>query len=191
MMKKLFVVLIFVFLVFTLMTTAQNEKSEAKNCSEKEHRQFDFWLGDWSIKQKILKADGKWFEADAETSVKPALDGCALVENWSGEVLFFWEGMKTPETIKGLSVRAYNAKTKKWTINWMDTRGLEFGAHAGGFTESKGEFFRTVKNPDGNEMKTRITFSDITKSSVHWDLAVSSDSGETWRTLWIMAMTRK
>jgi hypothetical protein len=164
---------------------------DAGACSENESRQFDFWIGEWSIKQRILKADGTWFEAEARTSVAPALDGCVLVENWNGDVLFFWEGMKKAETIKGFSVRSYDRHSQKWVINWMDTRNPRFNAFEGNFKDGKGEFFRTISADDGTETIARIVFSEIARSSVHWELAISSDEGKKWRTLWIMEMTRK
>lgn len=182
---------IFVFLVYASAALAQNENSTISSCDETESRQFDFWIGEWAIKQKILKADGKWFEAEAETSIQPVMGGCALAEHWSGEVLFFWEGMKKPKSIKGYSFRFFNPKTQKWIIHWMDTRSRQFSVFKGGFADGKGGFFRTFKSPDGKETIARITFSDITKSSVHWDLTVSSDGGKTWQMLWVMEMTKK
>lgn len=190
-MKSFSVILIFIFWVSLSTVFAQSTDSKAKSCNETENRQFDFWIGEWSIKQKILRTDGKWFEADAETVVTPALDGCALFENWSGTVLFFWEGMKTPQKIKGFSVRSFDPKSQKWVINWMDTRNPQFNAFEGNFADEKGEFFRTIKTTEGKETIARIVFSDITKTSVNWELAVSPDKGKTWQTLWIMEMKRK
>ncbi|MDX5419581.1 MAG: hypothetical protein LPK09_10225 [Hymenobacteraceae bacterium] len=178
--------------VILLACTASNaQHAKAPNCDEPAHHQFDFWLGEWNIKQKILMQDGSWFEAKAQTEVKQVLGGCALLENWSGEVLFFWEGMQKPEELRGLSVRAYNPKSKKWSINWMDNRNLQFGEHTGEFANGKGEFYRTITSPEGKEITTRITFSDMKEASVHWDLAVTSDAGKTWTVLWIMEMKRK
>jgi hypothetical protein len=67
-------------------------------CSSPNYHQFDFWIGQWDIKQKILKAGGTWFEADARTNVSPILGGCAIMEEWHGDVFFFWEGMEKPES---------------------------------------------------------------------------------------------
>lgn len=189
-MKSFSVFLIFIFLVEFSAVFAQKADLTARSCGAEESRQFDFWIGEWSIRQKILKADGKWFEAAAETVVTSTLEGCALIENWSGEVLFFWEGMTAPEKIKGFSVRFFDPKSKKWIIHWMDTRNRQFNAFEGNFTDGKGEFFRTVKTADRKETLARITFSDITKTSVHWELAVLADNAKTWQTLWVMEMKR-
>jgi hypothetical protein len=165
--------------------------TSSAECSNPEYHQFDFWIGQWDIKQKILKADGTWFEADARTNVSPILDGCALIEEWQGDVLFFWEGMEKPEPLKGFSVRAFDQKTNHWTISWMDTGHLRFTEFEGTFHDGRGEFFRKGPNENGKKTITRVTFSDITSASVHWDLAVSTDDGQSWKTLWIMQMTRR
>jgi hypothetical protein len=153
-------------------------------------RQFDFWIGTWKIEQKILRKDGSWLTLHATTSVSPAIDSNALVEHWEGDVEFFWEGMSGPEHMTGLSVRSFDAHTAKWQIYWMDSRHPQFGApYVGAFASGKGEFTREWETAQGKR-RGRITFSDITNDSVHWDLAVSSDTGMTWKTLWIMEMKK-
>jgi hypothetical protein len=163
----------------------------AQTCTSAEARAFDFWLGNWNIEQRILQQDGTWLSLGAETTVSQALDGCALVEHWRGDVQFFWQGMDTVKPMQGLSVRAHNPSTGKWYIHWMDTFNPQFGEpYSGGFTEGRGEFFRNWSTPQGARTG-RITFSDITRDSVHWELATSSDDGASWTTLWVMAMTRR
>jgi hypothetical protein len=151
---------------------------------------FDFWIGNWTIAQRILAADGSWLDLPAHTSVSRTLDGCALIEHWQGEVQFFWEGMQRAEPMAGLSLRAYDPATAKWYIHWMDTRSPRFGApYAGNFANGRGEFYRETATPNGTR-RDRITFRSAAPDSVQWALAVSSDSGATWRTIWTMAMTR-
>jgi hypothetical protein len=159
-------------------------------CNSPEARQFDFWIGKWEIQQKILNQDGSWLELPARNSVATALDGCALVEHWRGKVKFFWEGMNDVESMEGLSVRAYDPQSGKWRLHWMSSRTPRFGnAFEGNFHGGRGEFFSTRQGPRGKQL-SRITFSNITKNSVHWDLAISNDDGKTWTTLWIMEMRR-
>lgn len=161
-----------------------------QSCASPEARAFDFWIGDWRIEQQILQPDGTWLTLEARTSVSPVLDGCALVEHWEGEVQFFWEGMDQPEPMTGLSVRAYDPQSAKWYIHWMDTRTPHFGgAYTGNFRDGRGIFTREWETPQGERLG-RITFSEITPRSVTWELAVSSDDGKNWTTLWIMNMER-
>ncbi len=152
---------------------------------------FDFWIGQWNIDEKILQQDGTWLNLSARTSVAPILNGEALIEHWEGEVQFFWEGMKEPEMIKGLSIRSYDPQSGTWKIYWMDSRNPEFGIpYTGTFKNDSGIFYRHWETPTG-ERKGRIIFSDISRKSVKWELAVSSDNGVNWQTLWIMEMHRK
>jgi hypothetical protein len=162
----------------------------AGGCNSPQARAFDFWIGDWRIEQKILRQDGSWLKEDAKTSVAPALDGCALVEHWEGTVQFFWEGMKQPEAMRGLSVRSYDAKSGNWSIYWMDTRSPRFGVpYVGRLEEGGGEFFREWQAPQGKR-RGRITFTRAGPDEVHWDLAISKDDGKSWSTIWIMEMHR-
>lgn len=163
---------------------------EGEPCSDPAAHAFDFWIGDWEIEQEILQADGSWLKLPARTSVQTALDGCALIENWEGQVLFFWEGMKTAEPMKGLSVRAYDSKTGQWLIHWMDTRSPSFGSpFVGGFADGRGQFFRAFETAEGKRVG-RITFSEPAQNVVSWDLAISKDGRQTWNVIWKMRMTR-
>ncbi len=168
-----------------------NQQSASSACTQPQARQFDFWIGEWQIHQKLLQADGSWLSLKAETKVSPTLDGCALVESWSGEVLFFWEGMKKPEPLQGYSVRAYDPQTGKWFIHWMDTRSPRLTTFEGSFEGNQGVFQHTSVGADGKPQVRRIVFSHITAASVRWELAISSNQGATWQPLWVMEMTKR
>jgi uncharacterized protein YciI len=171
--------------------TGQGDESGPR-CDGPGWRQFDFWLGDWSIQQRIRTADGGWVELPAQTRVRRALGGCALLERWRGKVQFFWGGMTHPAAMRGMSVRSYDPKSGDWTIWWMDTMNPGFGSgFTGRFQDDKGEFFSEHATPDGGKRLARITFSDIQPDSVHWDLATSHDDGATWNVIWAMEMRRE
>ncbi|KAA0226049.1 hypothetical protein EDS67_21025 [candidate division KSB1 bacterium] len=170
---------------------AQTGSAFPPACQSAEARQFDFWLGEWNIVQEILQADGTWLKLDAATKVSRALDGCALLESWEGKVLFFWEGMKTAELLRGMSVRAYDAEKKKWSLHWMDTRHPQFAVFEGSFANGIGTFLRATTTAQHQPRLTRIMFSEITASSVRWELAISTDAGANWQPLWVMNMQRK
>lgn len=159
-------------------------------CPQPQARQFDFWLGQWDIHQKILQADGTWRAFEAHNSVSTALGGCALLERWHGTVLLPWRGMEEPAAMEGMSVRAYDPRDERWRIYWMSSLAPRFDQpFEGTFKDGRGEFLSTHEGPAG-ERRTRITFSDITENSVHWELAVSADQGKTWSPIWIMDMVR-
>lgn len=152
---------------------------------------FEFWLGEWNIRQRILKPDGSWFELPAMTTVSREGGGCAITEHWSGDVQFFWEGMAAPESIWGYSTRVQDPTTGLWSIYWMDSRAPRFDApYVGAFLGERGEFFRTIEAPNGPRVG-RIVFSRARAGIVDWELAVAPAREGTWTTLWTMEMTRR
>ena len=155
-------------------------------CASELARQFDFWIGEWTVTQEIATQDGGWETYQARSTVAPALDVCALVERWEGTVRFYWEGMTEPVSMEGLSVRA-PGEDGSWRIHWMDSRNPTFGAPwVGGFESGEGTFVRNT----GTGAQTRIRFFDVTETSVEWELAVSANAGSTWTPLWKMHFRR-
>ncbi len=189
-MKKYFTILCILILVKPLIAAQLNLPIDTLACNSPENRQFNFWIGDWDIQQSILNKDGTWLKTKAHTSVTPILNGCALEEHWEGDVKFFWSGMQNIEHMKGFSIRYYDPQKSEWNIHWLDNKNLNMGLGVtGNFKNGKGEFFSEPNNANGNSI-SRITFSNITENSVHWDLAFSKDEGKTWTTIWIMEMKR-
>lgn len=161
-------------------------------CTSPEARQFDFWLGEWAIEQRILRQDGSYAEFPARTSVRPAAAGCALVEEWRGTVQFFWAGVEAPAELHGLSVRAWDPAAGAWVIHWLDDMDPVFGEpFVGRFEAGRGTFTQTTTGPDGVERTSRITFENPVDGIVEWTLESSRDGGESWTTLWSMHMTRE
>jgi hypothetical protein len=161
-------------------------------CNSPEARQFDFWLGDWAIEQRILRKDGSYAEFPARTSVRLAAAGCALVEEWRGSVQFFWAGMETPAELHGLSIRAWDPTDRVWVIHWLDDMNPALGEpFVGGFEDGRGTFIQATTGSDGVERTSRITFDNPVEGVVEWSLASSRDGGESWTTLWSMHMTRE
>jgi len=57
----------------SLAADAQDAKPAP--CSAAEHRQFDFWLGDWEVKGPAGKVAGR-------NSISSTHNGCVVVESW-------------------------------------------------------------------------------------------------------------
>ena len=173
-------------------TSAQKDAAPrfAGLCASPDFRAFDFWLGSWTIRQRILGADGGWIELPAATTVSASPDGCVLTEHWSGDVRFFWEGMTEPARIWGYSVRRFDPATATWAIYWMDSRKPDFDTpYVGGIDDGRGAFFRDFEAPDGLR-RSRIVFERRSDDDVFWELAVSADGGATFAPIWTMDMRR-
>ncbi len=170
--------------------TAHSQESSgiAPACRSEAHRQFDFWVGEWEVDNRNRQAGGddpRWYDTGtARDRVSAVLDGCALVEHWSG-LLSFGE-------IAGFSVRAYNPVAERWdlVLLWPLTDAPNFSTFTGSFRHHRGEFFSESMGADEEIILSRFTFADIGPDWLRFDVATSADSGVTWRSGWIMEFTR-
>ena len=93
-------------------------------CAAPEHRQFDFWLGDWEVRTPEGKLAG-------HNTITRTLGGCVLQENWRGA-----------RGHQGTSYNIYDASRRRWHQTWVDDEGLLLeldGAYADGRMVLSGE----------------------------------------------------
>ena len=133
-------------------------------CTAPEHRQFDFWLGDWVVRGPAGKVVG-------ENHLTSLHKGCVVQENWTGTGGF-----------TGSSLNAYDATRKKWHQTWMDVSGgilLLEGEFAEGRMQLSG---KSPPDAQGMIALQRITWTPLPDGRVrqHWE--TSSDVGRTWTT---------
>ncbi len=143
-------------------------------------RQFDFWIGEWSVQNRDLQPDGSWKDGDvARARITPVCGGNAILEEWAGP----FHG----SFMNGFSLRAYDPVRRDWNLLlfWTTDGNGAFGRLRGRFRHGRGEFFA-----GGGSSLTRYSFSDGLPDSVRWDSATSGDAGVTWKTDWIMEFSR-
>jgi hypothetical protein len=133
-------------------------------CRERtESRQFDFWVGEWTVTDPKGQPLGS-------SSVTPDLQGCMVRESWTGG----FGG-------KGSSVNFYDPATKQWHQVWTDDSGtvtnyvgeLRDGAihfHAEGFGDA-----------DGVHNQRTLVFTPNADGSVEQVFQDSTD-GKEWTT---------
>lgn len=144
---------------------------------------FDFLVGDWTVRHRRLKERlagcTEWEEFRGTCSLRPLLDGQANVDD---NVLEMPSG-----TYRAASIRAYDPATKQWSIWWLDSRRPhDLGAPVvGAFKDGTGTFFADDVC-DGQPIRVRFLWTDITAVSARWQQAFSRDGGATWETNWIM-----
>lgn len=56
-------------------------------CKSAEHRQLDFWIGDWDLVIRVRKGPevNEWDEAKGRNRIQAILGGCAIEESFTGE----------------------------------------------------------------------------------------------------------
>ncbi|HEY8232894.1 MAG TPA: hypothetical protein VIJ10_09535, partial [Vicinamibacteria bacterium] len=75
-----------------------------QNCTAPEHRQFDFWIGDWEVTVGGQPAGTNRIAED--------LKGCVLVEQWTAK-----------GGGRGSSLNFYDRRTRAWHQTWIDEQG--------------------------------------------------------------------
>jgi hypothetical protein len=142
-----------------LLGFVTNVSAAPKACEAPEHRQFDFWIGEWSVTNPAGVHVG-------DNTIKPILEGCALSESWRGAK----GGM-------GFSYSAYDKERKAWHQTWVDRDGtvllLDGGVKDG----------RMVLSGPTGATQNRVSWEPRRDGSVrqHWE--TSADQGKTWQTV--------
>jgi hypothetical protein len=147
---------------------APSEAGQAAWQLPAESREFDFWLGRWSLR---LGAGGSGTAANTITSFGLG-GGIAILEDYN-------QG-----TYRGTSVSYYSARTGNWHQLWLDNQGglLEF---AGGFENER----MVLEGRVGGTL-TRLVYSNITDRSLDFSYDLSNSGGAIWSTSFSARYTR-
>jgi hypothetical protein len=137
------------------------------DCRAPEHRQFDFWVGDWDV----LDPEGK---LAGTNSITLEMDGCALQEHWRAA-----EGNQI-----GSSFNVYYPPTKRWYQTWVDSTG-GFLLLSGGLEGGKMMLTGEMAGRQGGMVKHRLSFEKTGPegSRVRQLWLASRDGGKTWSTV--------
>lgn len=133
----------------------------ARGCTAAEHRQFDFWIGEWDVTNPAGTPAGR-------NRIEAILGGCALRESWTGA-----------GGSNGTSYNAWDRRRRRWHQTWVDDGGLVLrleGGLSGGKMVLRGETLDTSGAPVTN----RITWEETAPGAVRQLWEASSDGGKTW-----------
>lgn len=153
-------------LLLAILLLAKGAMAYAEACSTQQHRQFDFWLGDWDV----FDASGQQVGRNHIFSV---LDGCALSENWT-----------SASGNAGKSYNFYDAAENKWHQTWIDQQGGALYLD-GGLQQGKMVLSGTRPGKNGQATLERITWTRLDDGRVkqHWQS--SPDKGATWAEVFV------
>lgn len=155
-----------------LATTAARAQTAAPCKSRPEHRQFDFWVGEWDV----LNTQGR---LAGTNSVQLILGDCVLLENWKGA-----------RGVEGKSFNVYNAAIGKWQQTWVDSAGnvLEL---AGEYGDGRMRFAGETPARGGGKTLHRLTFTRVSADRVRQLWEQSADGGKTWAVAFDGAYVRR
>lgn len=132
-----------------------------KACAAPEHRQFDFWIGEWEVTTPTGAPAGR-------NRIEPILDGCALRESWTGA-----------KGGSGNSYNAYDRQSGRWHQTWVDNGGLVLRLD-GSFAEGKMVLSGESRDSSGARVLNRITWQETAPGAVRQLWETSRDGGGPW-----------
>lgn len=132
-------------------------------CAAVEHRQFDFWLGDWEVNDPAGKVVG-------HNRIESTHGGCALIEHWTSVA-----------GVTGTSLNLYDRDRGKWHQTWVDSGGglLQLdGGRNGAAMVLAGDAYDA--DAPAKVARQRITWTPQADGRVRQLWESSTDGGRTW-----------
>jgi hypothetical protein len=132
-------------------------------CTRAEYRQFDFWVGEWTV----TLPNGRHAGTNHIQSINA---GCALREEWTGA------GGST-----GTSLNAFDPVSGRWHQTWIGSDGMLLLLD-GGFRDGTMELSGATTGADGTKTLHRIRWTPLggTTAGVRQLWESSTDGGRTW-----------
>jgi hypothetical protein len=157
-----------------VMAQQSTPATPASRCAAAQHRQFDFWIGEWEVHDPSGKRVG-------ENRITRIHDGCALLEEWRGN-----------GGVTGSSLNVFDRDRQSWHQTWVDSSGgllmLE-GGLADGAMSLRGESVEA--GPPRKRTLQRIRWEPQADGRVRQLWEASADEGKTWSTAFDGWYTRK
>jgi hypothetical protein len=155
-------------LVFLIGSEAMSDAQEAAlpapvaACASVEHRQFDFWIGEWDVTDAAGKPIGHNKIVRSDT-------GCWLSESWRGASGF-----------TGNSLNAWDSQEKVWRQFWIGADGIPLRL-AGGLKDNVMVMEGELPKAGGGVQLQRISWTPAADGSVAQKWDTSDDGGKSWQ----------
>lgn len=129
-------------------------------CESAEHRQFDFWVGDWTVHDPKGRQVGT-------NRIEKIENGCGIEERW-----------RSANGGTGRSLNFYRPSSKTWVQAWVGSGAVLVleGTYADGRMRLEGESL----GPKGVRLRNRITWSTLDGGKVRQLWEQSAEGGKTW-----------
>jgi tetratricopeptide (TPR) repeat protein len=130
-----------------------------------ENRQFDFWLGEWSV----VTTQGATPAGDSK--IELILGDCVIQENWTSAGNIGYSGK---------SYNTYNSALKRWEQYWVDNAAGNIFFYGRLKDEVMDYWTDEIPQPDGKKLKRHLQFIKINPDTVRQFSRGSNDNGKTW-----------
>lgn len=154
---------------------------------ESNKNDFDFYVGNWKIRNKRLKTKlnncDEWIEFDATQEMDLVLNGLGNVD--------YFHATFDGEPFEGMSIRFFDPKTRLWCIYWSDNTksGVLEPPVLGSFYGNLGIFY-TKDKFEGRDILVKFEWDKTDSDNPTWRQGFSIDKGASWEWNWYMYMSR-
>lgn len=145
-------------------------------CTSAEHRQFDFWVGEWDV----MPSGGSGQTIIAESSITLIDQGCVIMEEW-----------RPFRGAHGHSLNMYDTADSKWHQTWMAASGLRT-EYAGTF--ENGAMYLDALTPLPGvpaNARSRMNFQQVDANTVRQWGEQFDDAAQRWNVTWDLTYRRR
>ncbi|HEX6063806.1 MAG TPA: hypothetical protein VFZ04_06265 [Longimicrobiales bacterium] len=148
-------------LIFAAASAPAQQSPPPAACTAPEHKQFDFWAGDWNV----FNPQGQQIGTNRISRVS---GGCALLEEW--------QAANGPG---GKSINFYDAADGRWHQVWVGGDGTVLRI-AGSLQEGAMQLMGDDRKTPRGTVRDRITWTPQADGAVEQRWELSTDGGTTW-----------
>jgi hypothetical protein len=141
------------------------------DCKGAEHRQFDFWAGEWVVLSGTDTA--------GTNSVTLEESGCIVHEHWTGS-----------KGGTGQSFNFYDRTDGKWHQIWIDSNGMVLRL-SGSYADGKLSYTGATLRRNGTRVLHRLGFTGNADGTVRQLWESSTDEGKSWSVVFDGVYVRK
>jgi len=146
-------------------------------CTTPEHRQFDFWVGEWDVSPSAA-ASGVII---AESTIALLDQGCVIIEEW-----------RPFGGAHGHSINSYDAGEGRWRQTWADATGRRT-EYAGVLGADGVLRFDDLSSPEAGSPpgRRRMSFQRLADGGVRQWGEIEDAARGTWSVEWDLTYRRR
>ena len=152
------------FVVFSVSIILMASFQAVARCDAPQHRQFDFWVGEWQVSNKQNNNV-------SQSNISLINDGCGILEEYT-----------TTTGFQGKSLNIYDATTQQWHQTWIDNSGTLLQLN-GKFEQGRMTLSGMTFDKDGKEVLNKIVWTPNTDGTVSQQWLVSNEQGKKWQSI--------
>lgn len=148
---------------------------------------WDWLVGNWDVWHRRLKerleGSDEWQEFGGKSVLWLSMNGLGTIDD---NIIDLPHG-----TYRGLTIRAFDPSTRRWSIWWLDGRNpTRLDPPVVGKFEGDSGTFVGRDEFEGRPIVMRFRWLDIHSRRPNWEQAFSADNGATWEVNWRNYFTR-